>query len=223
MSMNKTTTSTNQYAPGAMANYSSWMSQLSPMLSQMMSNPFGSPSFNMNLQQQTKAASALGQRSLQNSMQSFGAQGLGTTGGAMQQLMSQMSRYGSNLQMQGYNNAFNQAQTNQWNAASLGSNVFGNPLVTGNTQVQKTSGLGTWLPQVLSGGLSALTGLADMGSSSGSNANTSFLPGASSTAGGGNFTPFPVGSALSYGAGGSSYGTASPTPSSLSPYAPTKF
>ncbi len=201
MSTTKTTTSTNQYAPGAMANYSSWMSQLQPMLSGMMSNPFGSPSFNMNLQQQTKAANALSQRNMQNGMQSFGGQGLGTTGGAFQSLLSKMGRYGSNVQMQGYQNAFNQAQTNQWNAATLGSNVFGNPLVTGNTQTQKTSGLGTWLPQLLSGGISALMGgLSGMGGGGGG-ASTQGLPFA---IGGSNGPSAWSGGAVS---GGANYGT----------------
>jgi hypothetical protein len=166
MSTTKTTTNTNQYAGNSLGNYNSWASQLMPMLQGMMSNPFGSPSFNMNLQQQTKAANALGQRTMQNSMQSFGSQGLGTTGGAMASLMSKMGRYGSNVQMQGYNNAFNQAQSNQWNAASLGSNFFGNPLVTGNTSTEKTSGLGTWLPQLLSAGLGFAGGALSGGASS---------------------------------------------------------
>jgi hypothetical protein len=165
MSTTKTTTNTNQYAGNSLGNYNSWASQLMPMLQGMMSNPFGSPSFNMNLQQQTKAANALGQRTMQNSMHSFGSQGLGTTGGAMTSLMSKMSRYGSNVQMQGYNNAFNQAQSNQWNAASLGSNFFGNPLVTGNTSTEKTSGLGTWLPQLLGAGLGGLSAFATGGMS----------------------------------------------------------
>lgn len=212
MSSNKTTTNTNQYAPGAMANYSSWMAQLQPMLSGMMSNPFGSPSFNMNLQQQTKAASQLGQRNMRNSLQSFGNQGLGTTGGAMQQLMGTMSRYGSNVQMQGYNNAFNQAQTNQWNAASLGTSAFGNPLSTGNTSTQTTSGVGSWLPQILGSILGGASSLLTGGLSGGGNAFGAGTAGGAAISG----LPMPSQSPFSLGSN-QGYGN-TPSPSALAPF-----
>jgi hypothetical protein len=218
MGTHTTTTQSNQYAPGAMNNYQNWMGQLSPMLTQMMNNPFGSPSFNMNLQQSTKAANLLGQRGIQNAMQNFGGQGLGTTGGAFSSLLQKAGQYGSNLQQQGFNTAFNQAQTNQWNAASLGTQAFGNPLVTGGTSTQSTGGLGTWLPQVLGGGLSALIG-ASMGGGAGvsqgaMNSAISGLP--TSTGGSGGYGQFfnPMGS----------YGSSGTTPSPFtSPFSSIKF
>lgn len=159
MPTKKQTTSTNTYAPGALQNYTNWANQLNPFVSSMMSNPFSSPFYNLNIQQQTKAANSLSQRTGQNALQNFGMQNLGLQGsGLMNSLLAKAGRYGSQLQYQGFTNAANNAQSNMWNAAQLGSNFFGNPLVTGGQQTQTTSGLGTWLPQVLGAAAGIATG-----------------------------------------------------------------
>jgi len=182
MGTKKTSTTTNQYDTQSMNNYHSWQNFMmgggafnNPLfnaatkggqgaaqagggfggLMGLVANPFSSPFFNLNLQQQTKGASALAGRNMQNALLNFGRTGFGTgaTGGMRTQLLSGLNRMGSGMQYGGFMNAVNQAQSDRWNAASLGSSLFSNPLQTGQQNVQKTSGLGTWLPQVVGGAL----------------------------------------------------------------------
>lgn len=149
-----------------MSRYQGWQSSMLPQLQSLFSNPFSSPFFNLNLQQQTKGASQVAGRNAQNALMNFSRSGIGggsLGGGAMQSLLAGTGRYGSGLQYQGFMNAANQAQSDRWNAASLGSSMF-QPLQTGGTstssgtQTQQTGGLGTWLPQVIGAGLGIATG-----------------------------------------------------------------
>jgi hypothetical protein len=164
MSTKKTSTTTNQYDAGSKSRYDQWQTQMMPILSQLFQNPTGSPFFNFNLGQQTRAATQVGGRNTSNALLNFDRSGIGGGtggGGAKQSLLAGLGRYGSSLQFQGFSNAMNQAQSDRWNAASLGQAMNASPLQTGQTNVSKTGGLGTWLPQtigaVLTGGLSFLS------------------------------------------------------------------
>jgi hypothetical protein len=133
-------------------------------LAGLFSNPFGNPFFNLNLQQQTRGASQVAGRNSQNALMNFNRSGIGggsLGGGAFQSLLAGTGRYGSGLQFQGFMNAANQAQSDRWNAAQLGSSMF-QPLQTGgnskSSTTQSTGGLGTWLPQVIGAGIGMATG-----------------------------------------------------------------
>jgi hypothetical protein len=166
MPSNKTSTTTNTYAPGALQNYQQWASQLFPQLSSMFSNPTGSPFFNQQLQQNTKAATQVSGRAGSNALLNFQRSGIGGTsmgGGAYQQLLSGIGRYAGQQQGQAWNNTMNAANQNMWNAGSLGSSFFGNPLVTGGKNVQTQGGVGTWLPQAIGAGVGLATGIGGLG------------------------------------------------------------
>jgi hypothetical protein len=169
-------------------------------LQSFLSNPYGNPSYNLNVQNQTKGASALAGRGMSNALLNFNRTGMGGTmnSGVMQSLLGSLNRFGSGLQYQGFQNANQTAQNNMWNAASLGSSMF-QPLQTGSKATQSTGGLGTWLPQLIGGGLGLATGMA----------------GAGMFGGGGGGTNTGFGAGMLQGAGMS--GTANPM-SAWSPY-----
>ena len=168
MGTKKTSTTTNQYDPSSMNRYQGWQGSMYPQLQNLFSNPLASQFFNLNSQQQMKAATSFSGRNMQNALMNFGNTGVGSglsSSGMRNQLLSGLNRYGSQLGYQGFMNAVNQAQSDRWNAASLGQSMFGQPLQTGQTNVQKTSGLGTWLPQVAGAGLAGLAAIGTGGAS----------------------------------------------------------
>jgi hypothetical protein len=194
MSTKKTSTTTNQYDAGSKSRYDQWQTQMMPILSQLFQNPTGSPFFNFNLGQQTRAATQVGGRNTSNALLNFDRSGIGGGtggGGAKQSLLAGLGRYGSSLQFQGFSNAMNQAQSDRWNAASLGQAMNASPLQTGQTNVSKTGGLGTWLPQtigaVLTGGLSFLSNGGGFGGPKGD--TSSFFPGSAGQTGAGYWNP----------------------------------
>jgi hypothetical protein len=156
MGTKKTTETTRKFDPQSMGRYQGWQGFLFPKLQSLFADPFTNPFFQLNQQFQAKAASALAGRNMQNALLNFMRSGIPLTSGAATSALNQLGRYGSSLQFQGLQNAVNQAQVDRWNAASLGSSLF-QPLETGQTTVQKTSGLGTWLPQVLTAGAAIAT------------------------------------------------------------------
>lgn len=145
------------YDPTSLGQYQQFWQLATPLLTGMATNPFSSPSFNLNLAQNTAAARQQGSMAMQNALSNLNTAGMGQTNSGLRAgLLSQLGRYGSNLTYQGFLGAANQAQANQWNALGmLGSRT---PLVTGQTGTQQTSGLGTWLPQLAGAAISGLTG-----------------------------------------------------------------
>lgn len=203
MSTKTTTDQSTKFDPSSKARYDQWGSSMLPQLQALFSNPFSSPFFNLNMQQQTKGATQVGGRNTMNALTNFQRSGMGGTsmgGGAMQSLLAGLGRSNSALQYQGFMNAANQAQGDRWNAASLGSSLF-QPLTTGSKGTQTTGGLGTWLPQLVGAGLGVASGF--MGGAKG---------GAGGGGGGGN--PFgagaiPQGSGFSGGMWGAAPGAGS--------------
>ena len=173
MGSKKTSETTNQYDPQSMNRYQSWAGGMLGPLQSLFQNPTGSPFFNFNLQQGQRTASGLSGRNTFNALQNFNRSGIGggsLGSGARMQLFGDLGRQASNLGYQGWAGAMGQAQSDRWNAASLGSSLFSNPLQTGQKNVQQTSGLGTWLPQLAGaalGGLSGLSGLFGKGGGGG--------------------------------------------------------
>lgn len=150
-------TTTNQYSPQGMAAYNQLVPQATSTLGNFMQNPlqanyfktmFGMGSNQINQQQSGIMAT------LMNNMKQFGG---GMGGGTNPFLMSQLSQSGRSASGQKSNlfgGLLQQAIGNQMNAANIGSSF--KPLQTGTTQ--QMSGLGTWLPQVISGVMGAVSG-----------------------------------------------------------------
>lgn len=230
MSTKKESTTTNQYDPQSLNQFHGWTGSLYSPLQQLFNNPTGSPFFNFNLQQNQKAASGLAGRGMSNALLNFGRSGFGTLGGGMRQsLLAGLNRVGSGLQYQGWANTMGQAQSDRWNAAGLGSSLF-QPLQTGQQNVQKTSGLGTWLPQVLGAGASiagAFFGApgigAAFGGSGGGAPNAGGLGGMSGLSGIGSQLPFGgpmIPGTMPTSFAGVPNGGSSFTPSGFNPFLP---
>lgn len=177
-----------------MSRYQGAQNTLMSTWSPMVSNPFNNSQYNMGLQMQTNTANQLGMNAVQNAMRNFNMAGTGDlTGGARASLLSGLSRQTSNLRQQGFMSNFQTAIGQQ----QFGTNVLGNmqPLQTGNTQVQKTSGLGTWLPQLIGAGLGFATGMGGGG-------GLGSLFGGGGSGGGGGFSPTGAMNAQQLGSGG---------------------
>lgn len=124
-----------------------------------MSNPFGNPFFQTQQQLGTRQAQNLGGTQMSNLMQNFTNSGMlgGASSPAGMQLMGNQQRANTGLQAQlGFLNPVQNALQQQNYYSGLASQF--RPLQTGQTNVQSTSGLGTWLPQVLGAGLGMAMG-----------------------------------------------------------------
>lgn len=194
MSTKKTTTT--NFDPNSMQRYQSAQNTLMGTYSQMVQNPYSGPAYQMGLQQNLRSANTLNAGNMRNAMQNYNMSGFGNlTGGARASLLSGLSRSASGMRQNAFFNNFNTATANQ----QFGASVLGQmqPLVTGQTQ--KTSGLGTWLPQVLGAGLGLASGFggaaagAMSGAASGSN-SLSGLTGATGLYGPGFGAASPFGS-----------------------------
>jgi hypothetical protein len=156
MGTKQTTTSTNQYSPTGMATYNALQAPATGLLNSNINNPYNNTGFNTRMAQGTMANTGFGNAAGASTQQANSA--LGTTGGAA------FNNY--QAASQGRANAANQGQmTNslllgaaQNRNQSLTAAMNYRPLQTGGTQTQQTSGLGTWLPQVIGAGISAFTG-----------------------------------------------------------------
>ena len=195
MSTTKKTTTTNQYAPGALNQYQSFMSQYGPLLQGWASNPYNNAQFSQNLSQNMQFANQSSMNSTRNAMSQFNMTGMNNApSGARTQLMGQLGRLGSANNANAFYNAVNTANNRQTGA--VGAMMGFQPLQTGGTQTQTTGGVGAWLPQLASGGLSALmAGMGGGGESPMSNLGANPLGGANSSAptgGGAGSNNFPT-------------------------------
>jgi spore coat protein U-like protein len=198
MSTKKETKTVNQYNSGSMNAFNA----LTPAVQQNWLNDMQldftkSKTFNLALQQGVGAAAAGGQRMVQNLGQNLLAGGFaGANLGGVQ--LAQLAKIGratsanqSNVFLQ---NALHYDQMRRQTAAIAGNYK---PLQTGQTTTEKTSGLGTWLPQVIGGGLQAAmafgTGGASLAASGAAKAGGSaFNLGASQLAAGGAAAANPL-------------------------------
>jgi hypothetical protein len=199
MSKKTVTTQTNQYTPQATTAQNTLSSTYNPMVA----NPYSGKAYNMGLQQNMQTANQLSANATRNAMQSFQMSGMGNlTGGARASLLSGLGRSASGLRQQGFFNNWNTATANQQFGASVLGQQSGQ--LSGTTGTQKTSGLGTWLPQVAGAALGIAGGFASGGASGG----------LSGTAGAWNAATSPM-------QAGSSLGNNNPSPSGIGQFSPT--
>jgi hypothetical protein len=172
MSTKKVTTNTNQYTSQA----TQAQNTLSNTYTQMVQNPFSGPQYQMGLQQQMNAANQLNANNIRNSLNAANMAGAGNlTGGARMSLLSGLGRQASGTRQQGFFNNWNTAVSQQ----QFGANVLGNlsGQLAGSTSTQTTSGVGTWLPQILGGALSFGTSLLNGGGTGGGQGMSVGTPG----------------------------------------------
>lgn len=161
MSTKKTTTTTNQYDPSSMTFFKSLQPQMQAgYASDMQLDPTKSNAFNLGLQQQVAAARGANRTQMSN----IAGNALFAGGGNLSGIQASMLAAGGRAVAGRAANAFT---TNYLNYDTMRRQEMMQasgikPLQTGQTQVQQTSGLGTWLPQVIGGaaqiGLAAATG-----------------------------------------------------------------
>lgn len=161
MGTKKTTTTTNQYDPSSMSFFKSLQPQLQAgYANDLQVDPTKSTGFNLGLQNAYAAARQQGLRNIN----ALAANRLFANGnnmsGVQQSLLATQNRSTAgqmaNAYISNYLNYDTMRRQEQMQASGI------KPLQTGQTQVQQTSGLGTWLPQVIGAGaqigLAAATG-----------------------------------------------------------------
>lgn len=164
--MSTTQQTTSQFAPSGMAAYNSLQPSLAQTLSYYLGGqgggvgssggPFGSSLFKSAYGQGTINAQQQGQTAVGNIGQNAAQFGGGNVPGFLQSQVRNAGYQTSGAQQGAYWNALNSTVNSQLGAASTAAGY--RPLQTGQTQ--KTSGLGSWLPQVVGAGLNlGLAGL----------------------------------------------------------------
>lgn len=200
MSSKKESTSTQQssqtqattFDPQSMSAYHSFLPQYQSVLGEYMQNPLMASYFQNQVGMANKRIGQAGQTGITQLMQNLRAGGGGRSIGspAMQALLMQHQRGQSGQRSDAFMQLLMGAQQNrQW---ATGAAMGFNPLQTGGTQtgsgtsntIEKTSGLGTWLPQLAGAGLGFASGFMGGGAKPG--------------AGGGG----PAGGAGNFGMGG---------------------
>ena len=170
-------TSNLQFDPQSKNIYNQLTGSGSNVLQQYMSQPFNNPWYNLGAAQGQRGANQMGQNMTNALTQNMRVSGIGGGAGNAFQ-MAQMGKIGratgsmrsqANLQ-----NIFG-ALGRQMQATGMGMSF--QPLMTGENSsgssksVEQTSGLGTWLPQLLGAGLQgamgAMTGGASMAGGAG--------------------------------------------------------
>ena len=138
MSTDKTTTQTNQYNPASMSTYNALQPGIASVLGPyMQGNPLESPFFAAMRQMGLQQANAMAGRNVNNifANQSQG----GMVGPAQQAALQKQGRISSSWQSDALWRAVQQAYGQQQWATQTA--MGHQPLQTGQTQVQKTSGL----------------------------------------------------------------------------------
>lgn len=167
MSTKKTTTTTNAYDPTAMGAYDSQVSAGSSALLGEINNPTGNMFFQQQQQMGNLQNSASAQSQNQVTQQNLSQQGISPGSPLYQQMMNQNQRSQMATQAQSNNNLLLNAGNLRQSA--INSAMSFNPLQTGGTQTQTSSGLGTWLPQVAGAAIGAGTAIATGGAGAMSN------------------------------------------------------
>lgn len=150
MSTKKTSTTTNQYDPSSMNTFQMFQPTIGAGLMDYFKNAGKLQNlwFQQAVQQNARVGNRMNSNVLANA--TTGGWGGGNLPAFLQATLARNSRAVSGMN----SNAFLQSlfQTDANKKWALNSMQSYQPLQTGQTNVQKTSGLGTWLPQVLTAG-----------------------------------------------------------------------
>lgn len=168
----KTETSTHQdnsikFDQPSMDAYHKSIATVIPQLQSQMDNPFNNKWYNLQLQQNLKTANNINAYQFQSLNDQLRQRGISDSSPIAASMAQRQFRMNSGNTANAYLQSANNARQDYWNAASGLMNF--RPLTTGeimdgkSTQIQTTSGLGTWLPQVAAIGLGAAAGIATGG------------------------------------------------------------
>lgn len=157
---NKTTgsnTSTLAFNPKSQSVYDQLIQGGGNVLSGFINNPFGNAMYQMGAGQAQQGAKQLGNQNMQTLNQNQTVQGLGGQAG-QGWLGAQQAQTGrANQALSSQANVSNVLAALQRQMAATGMGMSFSPQLTGQSgnfsQTQSTSGLGTWLPQLLSAGM----------------------------------------------------------------------
>lgn len=167
----KTTTDTNQnsssqlqYDTGSKNLYNQLTQSGGNVLQQYMSSPLNNSMYNLGIGASQKGAAQSGQNNMQALQSMMKTSGLtGNAGQGFQ--MAQQGRMGrANQGMMAGANTSNVMQALNRQMQATGMGMAFQPLMTGekgnssSNTTQQQSGLGTWLPQLLSAGMGMATG-----------------------------------------------------------------
>lgn len=153
--MSTTTSTTGNFNQAGMNAYNSTQPGFASNVNSYMNSPFSNPFFQQQQQMGTNQANMMGQSSMSSLMGNMRTQGMQQNSPAALQMIQQQGMQNSaNRANLGFQNPMQNAFTAQQNAMGMAGQY--KPLQTGQTQSQ--GGLGSWLPQLLGGGLSMLTG-----------------------------------------------------------------
>jgi hypothetical protein len=146
--MSQKTTTTNSFAPSGMNAYNKMQPQLTGQLQAGASTPMAASFFNQQAGAANKSIAQSGQGVLRGAQSGGGLLGGGAFG------MNKLNQASTGVG-QAQNNAFNTTLNGAMNTrtASLSAMQQYRPLQTG--QSSYTSGLGSWLPQLVAAGLKA--------------------------------------------------------------------
>lgn len=182
MTTKKESTSTAQFDPTSMNAFTSMQGGIASVLNDWMKNP--GQIQNLLLQQGYRQNARVGGRMNSNVLNNAVAGGWG--GGNLPAFLQASIARNSRATSANNANTFLQTLlgTKQMQLTATGMAQNYRPLQTGSKQVEQTSGLGTWLPQVIGAGLGMATGLPMFG-------GAAAAAGGAAKAGGGmlNFAP----------------------------------
>ena len=183
MGTKTTTDQTNKFDPQALQAYQGMQGPLAEMLQGYMQNPFGNPFFQTQQQMGTRQAQNLGGTATSNLLRNMQSSGMfgGASSPAGLEMLQNQNRANTGLQANlGFLNPVQNALGMQQFAGGVASQY--RPLQTGSNQTQSTSGLGTWLPQVLGAGMGIAgmaMGMPGLGGSKGGGGGSMWGPGSS--------------------------------------------
>jgi hypothetical protein len=184
VSTKKQTDTTNKYNPASMNAFNSLQPGIQAGLQEFSGDPLQQKGFNLQLQQGQNLINAVGLRNKSQLMSNMTAGGFtGGTPGFLQSSLGRVARSQSNQSGVNFINTYLGARQQQ--LQSIGMSMGYKPLQTGQSTTETTSGLGTWLPQVIGAGVSAAGAFATGGASLGMKAA---LGGAAKSIGGSLFS-----------------------------------
>lgn len=161
MSTKKESKTTATFNPAAMSTYNAFQPQVQTNLTADMQTDFTkSPTYQLALQKSLQNADQLGQRNINAFLSQMADRGFeNNTAG-----LDRVTRQNSALQANAFLGNILAYDAMRRNAVAQAQGY--RPLQTGQESVEKTSGLGTWLPNVVGAGLGLATGFMGGGAAS---------------------------------------------------------
>jgi hypothetical protein len=174
MGTKKNTTSTNQYNPASLNDYQTLATQSGAQLGSQISSPYNNSV--INNQRATVAPMVAAQRANTSSTSANQMGALGTSGGSRYSGYAGASatRFNAGTTAQASNNLLLGAVNNRNTA--LGAAMSFRPLQTGGSQVQSTTGAGTWVAPLIGAAGAGLSAAMQNPNFNGSNSSDSSVP-----------------------------------------------